>query len=172
MVDFMYYGEVNVSQEQLPAILKIAEMLKIKGLADMPQPGEKSELLTPQSSDWRRSSSPMSPAMRRKRLRKASTGSGSGSTGTIDYSLAPNKNDRTEISHYFLSRSHSHIGKAKYQKRYFIFERQKFLLLYCAECSSSIRYVFCLICDKISSNHHIMIRVVTTFYVTKKHKTC
>lgn len=38
MVDFMYYGEVNVSQEQLPHILKTAEMLKIKGLADMPDP--------------------------------------------------------------------------------------------------------------------------------------
>ena len=31
MIDFMYYGEVNVSQEQLPHILKTAEMLKIKG---------------------------------------------------------------------------------------------------------------------------------------------
>lgn len=28
----MYYGEVNVSQEQLPHILKTAEMLKIKGI--------------------------------------------------------------------------------------------------------------------------------------------
>lgn len=84
MVDFMYYGEVNVSQEQLPAILKIAEMLKIKGLADMPT---MSEPISGQSSskDSRRSASPMSPATRRKRLRKSSTGSGSGSTGTIFY---------------------------------------------------------------------------------------
>jgi hypothetical protein len=28
MVDFMYYGEVNVSQEQLPAILKVLLLLK------------------------------------------------------------------------------------------------------------------------------------------------
>lgn len=84
MVDFMYHGEVNVSQEQLPAILKIAEMLKIKGLADMPGSGsgEGTELLTPKTGEsWRRSASPMSPITRRKRLRKASTGSGSGSTG-------------------------------------------------------------------------------------------
>ncbi|XP_067003440.2 protein tramtrack, alpha isoform isoform X1 [Anabrus simplex] len=100
MVDFMYYGEVNVSQEQLPAILKTAEMLKIKGLAEMPEhstsgsvhmlksqssSSDKAELLTPGDSTWgsdsaRRSPSPMSPSMRRKRLRKSSTGSGSGST--------------------------------------------------------------------------------------------
>uniref|UniRef100_A0A1L8DD88 Putative longitudinals lacking protein isoform n/o/w/x/y isoform x3 n=1 Tax=Nyssomyia neivai TaxID=330878 RepID=A0A1L8DD88_9DIPT len=35
LVDFMYYGEVNVSQERLPHIIKTAEMLKIKGLAEM-----------------------------------------------------------------------------------------------------------------------------------------
>lgn len=99
MVDFMYYGEVNVSQEQLPHILKTAEMLKIKGLAEMPdstsltksQSGstDRAELLTPGDSNWssdalRRSSSPspcpLSPGSRRKRLRKSSTGSGSGST--------------------------------------------------------------------------------------------
>lgn len=84
MVDFMYYGEVNVSQEQLPHILKTAEMLKIKGLAEMPdstsltksQSGsaERAELLTPGDSNWssdiqRRSLSPspcpLSPSARR-----------------------------------------------------------------------------------------------------------
>ncbi|XP_044734473.1 protein tramtrack, beta isoform-like isoform X3 [Chrysoperla carnea] len=99
MVDFMYYGEVNVSQEQLPHILKTAEMLKIKGLAEMPDSTsltksqnnstEKTDLLTPGESNWSSdgqrlssspSSCPLSPGSRRKRLRKSSSGSGSAST--------------------------------------------------------------------------------------------
>ncbi|XP_058463983.1 protein bric-a-brac 1 [Malaya genurostris] len=35
VVDFMYKGEINVSQEQIGPLLKIAEMLKIRGLADV-----------------------------------------------------------------------------------------------------------------------------------------
>lgn len=106
MVDFMYYGEVNVSTEQLPQILKTAEMLKIKGLAEMPdaasvtksdskssdQDGNQSvsgvesmwgstesQQVQQQYHTIRRTPSPsnMSPATRRKRLRKTSTGSGS-----------------------------------------------------------------------------------------------
>uniref|UniRef100_A0A182T178 BTB domain-containing protein n=1 Tax=Anopheles maculatus TaxID=74869 RepID=A0A182T178_9DIPT len=46
MVDFMYYGEVNVSTEQLPQVLKTAEMLKIKGLAEMPDASAKTEDLS------------------------------------------------------------------------------------------------------------------------------
>lgn len=35
IIDFMYRGEVNVSQEQLSALLKTAETLKVKGLAEV-----------------------------------------------------------------------------------------------------------------------------------------
>ena len=34
LLDYMYHGEVNVAQAQLTDFLKVAEMLKIKGLAD------------------------------------------------------------------------------------------------------------------------------------------
>ncbi|RZF38917.1 hypothetical protein LSTR_LSTR005164 [Laodelphax striatellus] len=76
MIDFMYYGEVNVSQEQLPAILKTAETLKVKGLAEMPD-----QNIQCVATENKSSTESHSPSMlRRKRLRKSSTGSGSGST--------------------------------------------------------------------------------------------
>lgn len=34
-VEFMYKGEINVSQEQIGPLLKVAESLKIRGLADV-----------------------------------------------------------------------------------------------------------------------------------------
>ncbi|XP_038216306.1 protein jim lovell-like isoform X4 [Zerene cesonia] len=84
MVDFMYYGEVNVTEEQLPQVLDTAKLLKIKGLTEMPD----STSLTRQntSSDFqsagesmeshRPSASPSSsPCNKRKRRRKSSSGS-------------------------------------------------------------------------------------------------
>lgn len=38
LVDFMYHGEVNVLQEQLPRLLNVAEKLKINGLAGLRVP--------------------------------------------------------------------------------------------------------------------------------------
>ena len=35
IVEFMYKGEINVSQDQIGPLLKLAEMLKIRGLADV-----------------------------------------------------------------------------------------------------------------------------------------
>ncbi|RZF42096.1 hypothetical protein LSTR_LSTR006689 [Laodelphax striatellus] len=37
ILEFMYAGEVNVSQEQLPAFLKTADRLQVKGLAEPSQ---------------------------------------------------------------------------------------------------------------------------------------
>lgn len=38
MMDYMYRGEVNISQDQLGALLKAAESLQIKGLSDNKPP--------------------------------------------------------------------------------------------------------------------------------------
>lgn len=35
VVEFMYKGEINVRQEQIAPLLRVAEMLKIRGLADV-----------------------------------------------------------------------------------------------------------------------------------------
>lgn len=46
-VEFMYKGEINVSQEQIGPLLKVAESLKIRGLADVN--GEQ-DVITPSAS--------------------------------------------------------------------------------------------------------------------------
>lgn len=46
IIDFMYKGEVNVSQDQLSALLKTAETLKVKGLAEVTT----SQSMVPQQS--------------------------------------------------------------------------------------------------------------------------
>ncbi|XP_050500430.1 longitudinals lacking protein, isoforms H/M/V-like isoform X1 [Diabrotica virgifera virgifera] len=85
LVDFMYHGEVSVSQEQLPCILKTAEMLKIKGLTEIPMENptvkcesqlssEKSEMSSQSTDHWSleetRPISPSSPSTKRRRLKK------------------------------------------------------------------------------------------------------
>lgn len=40
LVEFMYRGEVNVDHRQLTTLLKTAESLKVKGLADMARPSD------------------------------------------------------------------------------------------------------------------------------------
>ncbi|XP_068618821.1 protein bric-a-brac 1-like isoform X2 [Battus philenor] len=85
MVDFMYYGEVNVTEEQLPQVLDTAKLLKIKGLTEMPDStsltrsqGTLADFQSPGDSidSQRHSTSPAaSPSNKRKRRRKSSTGS-------------------------------------------------------------------------------------------------
>ena len=42
IVDYMYRGEINISQEELPSILKIAESLEVHGLVDFESKGSAS----------------------------------------------------------------------------------------------------------------------------------
>ncbi|XP_047041278.1 longitudinals lacking protein, isoforms H/M/V-like isoform X3 [Helicoverpa zea] len=85
IVDFMYCGEVNVTEEQLPKVLDTAKHLKIKGLTEMPD----STSLTRSSAnnaefqnqgdslDSHRQSPAVSPSTKRKRRRQSSSGSAS-----------------------------------------------------------------------------------------------
>lgn len=66
MMDYMYRGEVNISQDQLAALLKAAESLQIKGLSESKTGGSKtsdtrqtkvSQITTQPSSDIPQSSS-------------------------------------------------------------------------------------------------------------------
>uniref|UniRef100_A0A2A4IWD3 BTB domain-containing protein n=1 Tax=Heliothis virescens TaxID=7102 RepID=A0A2A4IWD3_HELVI len=83
MVDFMYCGEVNVTEEQLPKVLDTAKLLKIKGLTEMPdstsltrsQANNSDFQSQADSLDSQRQSPAASPSSKRKRRRKSSTGS-------------------------------------------------------------------------------------------------
>lgn len=71
LVEFMYKGEVNVVQEQLPTLLKTAEALKIKGLAEVTGDGKGDDKPNAQVTPR-----PDSPSRRkRQRVRRKSTDS-------------------------------------------------------------------------------------------------
>ncbi|KAJ2954124.1 hypothetical protein O0L34_g2346 [Tuta absoluta] len=81
MVDFMYYGEVHVTEEQLPQVLDTAKTLKIKGLTEMPDStsvtrsqGTSADFPSAEQQQQQRHLSPVHSPRRRKR-RKSSTGS-------------------------------------------------------------------------------------------------
>lgn len=72
-VEFMYKGEINVSQEQIGPLLKVAESLKIRGLADVNgeqdvvgAPGEIIKTKAGGSVDWDSNRSEDRPKKRRR----------------------------------------------------------------------------------------------------------
>ncbi|XP_075988889.1 uncharacterized protein LOC142984897 isoform X2 [Anticarsia gemmatalis] len=52
LVDFMYKGEVNVTQEELPSLLKSAEALQIRGLCSSDTSNLTSEVGKPENKDF------------------------------------------------------------------------------------------------------------------------
>lgn len=90
LVEFMYKGEVNVVQEQLPTLLKTAEALKIKGLAEVT--GESKADDKPNASVTPRPESPGSARRKRQRVRRKSTDS----TAHSDSEESMPKASRTE----------------------------------------------------------------------------
>ncbi|XP_034946856.1 protein bric-a-brac 1-like isoform X2 [Chelonus insularis] len=68
-VEFMYKGEINVSQEQIGPLLKVAECLKIRGLADV---NNEHELTSKPMQDAISSSSSTGSSVHRKKRRRAS----------------------------------------------------------------------------------------------------
>lgn len=76
-VDFMYRGEINVSQDQIPALLKVADTLKIRGLTDVS--GEHASLSGQVSGArcGKRAASSESAGARRRRASEERSGAGS-----------------------------------------------------------------------------------------------
>lgn len=97
LVEFMYKGEVNVVQEQLPTLLKTAEALKIKGLAEVTgEGGNKAAEDKPHASVTPRPESPGAARRKRQRVRRKSTDSVAGGGGHSDSEESVPKASRTE----------------------------------------------------------------------------
>jgi BTB/POZ domain len=99
IVEFMYKGEINVGQDQIGGLLKLAEMLKIRGLADVNGEGEtpdaktsssstqktESERVTPRSSaDFDNAGAEAATPVAKSRKRRWSVGDGSDVDSPID----------------------------------------------------------------------------------------
>ncbi|XP_071636903.1 uncharacterized protein [Temnothorax longispinosus] len=72
ILEYMYRGEVNVAQNQLPDLLKIAQVLKVKGLVE--EHGSQSNT----ARDLRREDTSMEPSISPPPAISTSTGGGSG----------------------------------------------------------------------------------------------
>ncbi|GIX76037.1 protein bric-a-brac 2 [Caerostris extrusa] len=90
IIEFMYHGEVNVAQDQLSALMKTAETLRVKGLAEMPN--EKDSSSKEESSTHRsgsRDGTPPPSKRRRGRVRKRSLSDSNRSDDSQDAKIKP-----------------------------------------------------------------------------------
>ncbi|KAF8791948.1 Protein bric-a-brac 2 like protein [Argiope bruennichi] len=101
IIEFMYHGEVNVAQEQLSALMKTAETLRVKGLAEMPN--EKNSSSSAQDEPSHRSvprtETPPPSKRRRGRVRKRSLSDSNRSDDSNDHKIKqPHSPDIEELS--------------------------------------------------------------------------
>jgi len=69
IIEFMYHGEVNVAQDQLSALMKTAETLRVKGLAEVTNEKQSNSDDTPSHRSVERPSRTETPPSKRRRGR-------------------------------------------------------------------------------------------------------
>lgn len=92
IIDFMYRGEVNVSQDQLSALLKTAETLKVKGLAEVTEKQARGQPQLQHALFGPSSGGTTATRKRRKKNKKKADHSGeSNNSESDDENTAPSK---------------------------------------------------------------------------------
>lgn len=97
IIEFMYHGEVNVAQDQLSALMKTAETLRVKGLAEVTNEKNTSSSDEPSHRSVPRTESPPSKR-RRGRTRKRSISDHSDDEASEPKIKQPDSPDIEELS--------------------------------------------------------------------------
>ncbi|EZA58922.1 Protein bric-a-brac [Ooceraea biroi] len=132
-VEFMYKGEINVSQEQIGPLLKVAESLKIRGLADV---NNEHELISSKSSLEEAANAAMRKKRRRMSGERSPSGNspdrvGSGSIGADDQDMIelapPVDSPRGRTRDFRSARARQPSGRTKVSSvRLFFIKSQSF----------------------------------------------
>ena len=91
LLSYIYLGEVNISHEKLPALVKAAEFLKIKGLAVTEAGGEEDSPLKAGSESKREADSESSSGKHKKRKQQPVD-------PTRKFDINSNSSSRTEMN--------------------------------------------------------------------------
>ncbi|XP_067125670.1 myoneurin-like [Centruroides vittatus] len=92
MIDFIYKGEINVTQQQLTELLKTAEILNIKGLVDIARRTNEGEILFPVNENT--STSPSTDEKKKIKRKRSSVCSGNSDSPTKIREIESSENDK------------------------------------------------------------------------------
>jgi hypothetical protein len=91
IIDFMYRGEVNVSQDQLSILLKTAETLKVKGLADVTEKQYRGQPQLQHALSLGHSGTTQRKRRKRNKKKPDHSGESNNNSETEDENTAPSK---------------------------------------------------------------------------------